>query len=213
MSKVLAVLIVVLSLSPTVAGQSTGQIEFNGNYYSTIESVRETYNSMLSRSSNVLGCGPKTSKADVLRGYYDNSTNWICHLGHEANNEQYQRNKAMILTHSSGRVWGSAQTGSSGLATRNYQCPDHNRGTPYRHAFYITPMDDVCNSNLREYVSSSVRINSYWQNGHGSTYFFYRWFPGQFYWLDGSIAVTPAAIRGHAMRSYAWCNWYNERCH
>lgn len=211
--KLFAIIIIILSITPTVAGQKTGRIEFNSNYYNGIEDVREAYNSVLSRSSNVLGCGPNTSRADLARGYYDNSTKWICHVGHTANNEQFRRNKAMILTHGSGRAWGSAQTESSGLATSNYQCSDHNRGAPYRHAFYITPMDDVCNSNRRENVSSSVRINSYWQNGAGRAYFDYRWSQGQYYWLDGSIAVTSAEIRGHAMRYYSWCNWYNGRCY
>lgn len=183
-------------------------ITFQGNTYSSIDALRAV--ALAENPDLIIGCGPATSHADALRGYYDENTLWVCHIGDDANNAQFLSNQAMRQAYPSTAI--IAQPSSTHSATQRYQCSDHNRGTPYQNYFYNTAMDDVCRSNPRENVSHEVRIRSYWQNGYGRTYFFYLHYPNQYYWLDGSIAITPPEVRGHAMRFYQWCFYVGGRC-
>ena len=161
-------------------------------------------------SDLIIGCGPATSQADALRGYYDETTQWVCHIGDDANNAQFLSNQAMRESYPSTAI--TPQPTSARSSTQRCQCSDPNRGTPYHYMFYISPMDDVCRSNPRENVSHYVRIRSYWQNGYGRTCFYYLHYPNQYFWLDGSIAITPPEVRGHAMRYYQWRFYVSGRC-
>lgn len=209
LTKLVVSLSVSLILISSISAQQ-GNISFQGTRYNSISEVIAASSSG-NGSSEPLGCGPAASRADVERGYYDETTRWVCHSGHKANNVQFRRNqslRARFLTPEAASVLAPPDFYSS-----HYKCSDPNRGTPFHNPFYNGAMDDVCASNLRENLSARDRVKSYWQAGHGRTYFYYRYYPGMFWWLDAPTASTPATM-GRAMKFYHWCEiYYDGRCH
>ncbi len=69
---------------------SGGRIEFQGRYYGSLEELME-------ENSNVIGCGPRMTIADLERGYYDarEGMQIVCFSSHEESDNLYRQNEAL----------------------------------------------------------------------------------------------------------------------
>lgn len=181
-----------------------GRIEFHGRHYNSLEEIlQEQSSASYTQAPSLLGCGPRMTREVLIRGYYDfRVDSVVCFSSHSESDRLYAKNKALILEYG---LATSTSPSANTLHSSHYRCPDYDHGAPYLGYFYLHPVDEVCLSNPAERAQSHWRFRSYWQQGRGRTYFFYRYNSGRFWWLDWPTVWTPPEVQGHAMRSYQWC--------
>ena len=85
-----AFVVVLLYISANIHGNADRRLEYQGRYYASIDELFE-------ENSEVIGCGPRTTAADLERGYYDarEGMEIVCFSNHEESNNLYRQNQAL----------------------------------------------------------------------------------------------------------------------